>query len=308
MRRLWTILLMVVALMAIAVIGVGISLFLSFDFNDGYAGWAAAGMVIEYMEANNGRWPPNWEALRGSFEAGRGDLAHVGGTFEQFQKRIYIDFRANPEELRKLSLASADAQFDVIHGGVQFGSGPNAVLRTYFRRKAGIVEAPCIVGTGGPASPRMKVIADDWYKRGAFVQFDENGDVIAAWTGVSDPLTHPLGDKELSDLRQFKHLKRLNVVGSRVTDAGLAYVKDIPMLEELNLGDTRVSDAGLAHLSGHPGLVELDLCGTDITDAGLRHLRTVRNLNSLRVGNTKISKDAIRKLRSQIPALEVEVW
>ncbi len=311
MRRFWTILLVFVTLMVIALIGVGLSLFLSFDESDGYAQWAAADMVIEYMETHDGRWPPNWEALRSNFESGKGWLAHVGGTFEQFQKRIYIDFNAKPEELRRQSLASDNVQFDVIHGGwgsVQFGEGPNAALRMYFRRKAGIVEAPCIIGSGGPASPQMKAITDDWYKRGAYVQFDEEGDVIAVWTGFSDPLTHPLGDKELSDLRQFKHLKRLNVIGSRVTDAGLAYLRDMPTLEELNLSDTKITDAGLVNLSGDLGLKQLDLCGTGITDAGLRHLRTLKNLKSLRLGNTKISEEAIRRLRSQIPALEVEVW
>ncbi len=137
-------------LLVIAVIWVGSS-FLSFDFNDGYAQWGAADMVIEYMETHDGHWPPNWEALRENFESGRGYLGHVGGTFEQFQKRIFIDFQADPEELRKQSLASDNAKFDVIHAGwgsVQFGEGPNAVLRSYFRRKAGIIDAPVLPAAG----------------------------------------------------------------------------------------------------------------------------------------------------------------
>ena len=305
MRLFWTILSVLLMLLLIVVIWVGRSLF-SFDFNDGYAQWAAADMVIEYMETHDGHWPPNWEALRKSFESGKGYLVHVGGTFEQFQKRIVIDFQADPEELRRQSLASDDAQFDVIHGdwaSVQFGEGPNAVLRTYFRRKAGIIDAPR--PSGGWPTVHEKEIANDWYKRGASVQFDEHEDVVAVWTTPADPLTHPLSDNDLADLRKFKHLKRLNVVDSRVTDAGLAYLKDVPTLEELNLGGTGITDAGLTTLSGHAGLAELDLFDTGITDAGLRHLRTLRNLKSLRVDERKISVGAIRKLQSQLPALEM---
>ncbi len=292
-------------LLVIAVIWVGSS-FLSFDFNDGYAQWGAADMVIEYMETHDGHWPPNWEALRENFESGRGYLGHVGGTFEQFQKRIFIDFQADPEELRKQSLASDNAKFDVIHAGwgsVQFGEGPNAVLRSYFRRKAGIIDAPR--PSGGWPTSHEKEIANEWYKRGASVHFDEHENVTDVWT-ASDPLIRSLGDNDLSDLRKFKHLKRLNVVGSRVTDAGLAYLKDIPTLEDLNLGGTLITDAGLANLSGHPGLAQLDLFDTRITDAGLRHLRTLRNLRSLRLDQTKIAKEAIRELQSQLPALEIE--
>ncbi len=294
------------ALLVIAVIWVGSS-FLFFDFNDGYAQWGAADMVIEYMESHDDHWPPNWEALRENFESGRGYLMHVGGTFEEFQKRIFIDFQADPEQLRKQSLASDDAQFDVIHAGwgsVRFGEGPNAVLRNYFRRKAGIIDAPRPFG--GWPTLHEKEIANEWYKRGASVQFDEQEDVVAVWTALSDPLIHSLSDADLSDLRTFKHLKRLNVVGSRVTDAGLAYLKDIPTLEELNLGGTGITDAGLANLSGHPGLAQLDLFDTRVTDAGLRHLRTLHNLMSLRLDETKIGKKAVSELKSQLPALAIE--
>ena len=71
----------------------------------------AADMVIDYMEAHDGQWPPNWESLRKNFES---DGGRVGGTFEQYQKRIFIDFQADPRELRRQSLTSADAQFQVI--------------------------------------------------------------------------------------------------------------------------------------------------------------------------------------------------
>ena len=93
-------------------------------------------IVIDYMRDNNGKWPPNWESLRGYFEKGGG---RVGGwSFAQFQSHVYINFDADGEHLHKLSLESDSVPFDVIHAtsiwGSQMGDGPNAMLYRYFRQ------------------------------------------------------------------------------------------------------------------------------------------------------------------------------
>ena len=80
----------------------------------------------------------------------------------------------------------------VVHAGwgsVRFGEGPNAVLRSYFRRKAGIIDAPR--PSGGWPTLHEKEIANEWYKRGASVQFDEHENVMGVWT-ASDPLIQSL--------------------------------------------------------------------------------------------------------------------
>lgn len=139
MRFFWKILLICLFVLTIALIFVGISLFSGID--DAYAQWGAADMVIDYMETHDGQWPPNWEALRKSFETTGG---RVGGTFEDYQKRVFIDFHADPQELRRQSLASEDTSFHVIGAhwySAKMGDGPNAMLREYFRRKAGIIDA-----------------------------------------------------------------------------------------------------------------------------------------------------------------------
>ena len=247
------------------------------------------------------RGPPNWESLRKNFESGGG---RIGGTFEQYQKRIFIDFQADPRELRRQSLASEDARFQVIRAhwySAQMGEGPNAMLRQYFRRKAGIIDAPR--PKGGWSSSQAKEIANNWRKRGAALHFDDQGEVVAVYTTLDLPRT--LVDNDLADLRQFTHLRDLNLVGSRISDAGLAYLKDIRTLEDLNLGGTGITDAGLEHLRGHPSIVRLDVFDTGVTDAGLRYLRDLPNLRSLRIDETKIGQQAIRELQSQHPHLDV---
>ena len=102
--------------------------------DDAYAKWGAADMAIHYMEEHEGRWPPDWESLRPLFEVGEGGVG--GWSFEHYKSRIDIDFKADPVELRRLSLQADSVPFDVIHAkwtGVTIGDGPNSELYEYFR-------------------------------------------------------------------------------------------------------------------------------------------------------------------------------
>ena len=63
----------------------------------------------------------------------------------------------------------------------------------------------------------------------------------------------------------------VNLIGSEVTDAGLAHLAGLAALKFLHLNDTQVTDAGLAHLTGLTALEVLGLSGTQVTDAGLAH-------------------------------------
>ncbi len=59
-------------------------------------------------------------------------------------------------------------------------------------------------------------------------------------------------DQDLSRFKNCKGLWLLGLVGTKVTDAGLAHVKEYltgTQLSEMYLGDTGITDAGLAHLA-----------------------------------------------------------
>jgi len=60
---------------------------------------------------------------------------------------------------------------------------------------------------------------------------------------------------------------------SRVTDAGLEYLKWLTELSQLELQGTSITDAGLEHLNGLTSLHSLDLSGTKVTDEGVKKLQ-----------------------------------
>ena len=295
----------VLILLPIVLVTLGLSLFIGIDdaIDDAYAEWGAVDMVIRYMETHEGRWPPNWDALRADIESGGSRLG--GSSFADYQKRIVIDFGVDADELRKQSVNSEKVPFNVIRArsifAATFGDGPNASLHRYFREKAGIIEAPH--PQGGWANPRQKEIADRFYQRGFSVRFDSQGNVIALWTHLRLSLFPR--DDDLIELKKHSHLRHLNLVGAHVTDHGLVSLKELPALEKLELSDV-ITDAGLAHLSGHATLASLDLFGTEVTDAGLQYLRQNPTLRKLRVNESLISREAIRDLVAVLPGLVIQ--
>lgn len=73
-----------------------------------------AGMVIRYMESNEGRWPQNWDDLQKPYEV----AVSQGGqpwSFEDLRRRVEVDFSANPAELSGTPLTNeGEAGFRVI--------------------------------------------------------------------------------------------------------------------------------------------------------------------------------------------------
>ena len=92
-------------------------------------------------------------------------------------------------------------------------------------------------------------------------------------------------------------LKGISAQGSRFTDKGLLYVKDMVQLTDFTIGinapgdgDPRstvppfrkpITDEGLAHLKELENLTLLDLQETQITSQGLKNLEGLKNLKDL---------------------------
>ena len=131
-----------------------------------------------------------------------------------------------------------------------------------------------------------------------------------------------LTDAGLAALKDCRHLARLRLVGTPVTDAGLAhfadhtaftdldlraatgvtgaglvYFKNCKRLTELKLDRTGVTDANLAHLAAFDDLAVLDLSGAPgVTDAGLVHVRARPNMTTLRLGGTGVTDTGLKQL------------
>jgi hypothetical protein len=140
-------------------------------------------------------------------------------------------------------------------------------------------------------------------------------------------VARPIGDADLSILRDRKDYQRLFLDSTRVQGAGLGYLAGseelrwvslgscpvtddglknlpvLPRLELLNLSQTRVTDAGLAHVARQKNLGHLFLMRTAVTDAGLEHLKGLDQLAELDATETKITPAGGRRFHAAMPGL-----
>jgi hypothetical protein len=137
------------------------------------------------------------------------------------------------------------------------------------------------------------------------------------------------GDEDLTVLRNFPQLQRLNLYATNVTDsglrnlqglkslqvlylndteigdAGLANLRELPALRELGLRNTRVTDRGLTSLQALPSLGLLILRGRGITDMGLEHLKGMKSLTTLQLSDTAVTEAGVADLQRALPKLKV---
>ena len=93
-------------------------------------------------------------------------------------------------------------------------------------------------------------------------------------------------------------LEKLNLLGTKVTGAGLANLRPLEKLTELCLVQTAVDDAGLANLDSLTSLKKLTLESSKISDDGLPHLAKLTKLEVLSIHNgTRVTGAGIRHLR-----------
>ena len=134
-------------------------------------------------------------------------------------------------------------------------------------------------------------------------------------------------DEGLGYLPAVKSLRHLSLLGTSITDAGLAqlrgmelaslqipesaqtdvglqhYLRAIARRSRFHLDGWHVSDVGLSHLRELAGLRALSMSDIPITDAGLRALRELPELRSVGLRNLSIG-DAGLVYLSQLTALD----
>lgn len=111
------------------------------------------------------------------------------------------------------------------------------------------------------------------------------------------------GDEQLMKLASIgPNLRRLDLTGTGISDAGLAGVSAFPNLESLHVPRTRISDDGLKHLSSLGQLESLNLYGTAVSDSGIGALEGLPLLRRLYLWQTKVSAKAADQLAARLPA------
>jgi len=126
------------------------------------------------------------------------------------------------------------------------------------------------------------------------------------WFGRLDaigPEGPSFSDAGMSHLKGMKEMQILDLSFSRVTDTGLAYIKDMLELTDLNIGGTQATDASLSQLVRKPHLARLVLYRTRITDAGLVYVGRCASLESLDLRETSVTDSGLSELR-RLPRLK----
>ncbi len=88
-------------------------------------------------------------------------------------------------------------------------------------------------------------------------------------------------DEGLSAIKGWKHLKSLNLRGTKITDTTLEFLATVPSLHSLDVGFAEITDVGLDHLASVPSLRELTIGGNKLTDDGVQLLRQLPQLTYL---------------------------
>lgn len=112
-----------------------------------------------------------------------------------------------------------------------------------------------------------------------------------------------ISDEGMLNLRPAPKIKDLKLFYSEwITDQGMTAIKDWKHLRRLNVRGTRISDGTLEIVSHMTGLEALDIAHTEVTDLGLDHLIALVNLKELSVGRGRLSNFGLVTLR-MLPTL-----
>jgi len=113
-------------------------------------------------------------------------------------------------------------------------------------------------------------------------------------TITSSPL---VSVESLEQIGALESLRLLNLAYTKADDRTAAVIGKLPHLEELYLMGTEVSDQGVARLSGSTRLRVLDLTETPVTDRCLASIRRLEALETLNLIRTDVEEENFEELR-----------
>lgn len=97
----------------------------------------------------------------------------------------------------------------------------------------------------------------------------------------------------------------LKVGGTAISDAALKEIGRIKHLNKLHLEYTSVSDQGVSQLPEMPYLEYLNLIGTKVSDASIPKLASLKSLKSIYLWQSAVSDSGIQELKRLRPDLQV---
>jgi hypothetical protein len=161
----------------------------------------------------------------------------------------------------------------------------------------------------GPAWLR-RVFGDDFFAQVVTVAFARDMQVDAAALAQFETLTSTrdiylvgttVTDAGLALVRECKNLKVLDLKETSVTDVGVSQLGGLANLEFLDLSSTKIGDGGLNHLKSLSKLRQLILLNTAVSDAGSSYLKALTNLEFLDLGDTNVTAEGVAALHDALP-------
>ncbi len=104
-------------------------------------------------------------------------------------------------------------------------------------------------------------------------------------------------DAGMVHFKDCKDLRHLYLDNTKVTDAGMVHFKDCKNLTTLWLNNAPVGDAGLVHFQGCKAMRNLNLAGTKVSDVGLAHFKDCKNLKFLYVDSTQVGDAGLAQFK-----------
>ncbi len=113
-------------------------------------------------------------------------------------------------------------------------------------------------------------------------------------------------DEDLACLKKLKNLRWFQILypqHSRITDTGVAHLKDLTNMERLGIGSTYLTDASLSCLTNMKKLNHLNVTG-NFTDNGLGNLEGLKGLQNVWIKSSEnFSPTALQRLRNNLPGI-----
>ncbi|REK31565.1 MAG: hypothetical protein DWQ42_00295 [Planctomycetota bacterium] len=139
------------------------------------------------------------------------------------------------------------------------------------------------------------------------------GRTLSALSGLTSLRVLGLNDCRLTDrsmraLADFTNLETLVMRNApQVSDVGFAELAPLTKLVRLELGGSRVTDAIAEQLATYENLQRLDLSRTQVTDALVPQLAELENLQRLRLDGTEITDSTLAALTQFEALIDVDV-
>jgi Leucine-rich repeat (LRR) protein len=111
-------------------------------------------------------------------------------------------------------------------------------------------------------------------------------------------------DADLARVSRHKHLRKLDLSHTKVTDAGLEHLRGLENVRELVCYYAEyLTEDGIAHIAGWKKLEKLNLRGTQVTSKVFERLAKIESLRELDIAFTQIDDEGFEHL-ALLPRLE----